>query len=90
VQTGAERLGELLVTGQIQPSGLAVNPMHVFFFALAALYCFAAEARLPWPLWKDTEEISFGRSLVAAGLMVLSLLVAMSSIKPIPFLYFEF
>lgn len=77
-------------TAKFNPSGLAVNPMHVGFFALGALYCFVVEARLPWPLWKDTEQVSFGRSLVAAGLMVLSLLVAMSSIKPIPFLYFEF
>ena len=72
------------------PSGLAVNPMHVGFFVLAVLYCFVLEARLPWPLWKDTEELTLGRAALAAGLLVLSLLVATSAIKPIPFLYFQF
>jgi alginate O-acetyltransferase complex protein AlgI len=76
--------------GSFNASGLAANPMHVGFFVLAVLYCFVLEGRLPYPLWKSLEQVSFARSLVAAALLILSLLVAMSAIKPIPFLYFQF
>src|SRR6185436_12742198 len=71
-------------------SGLAVNPMHVGFFALAMVYCFLLEGWLPWPLWKNMQQASFARSLLAAGLLILSILVATSAVKPIPFLYFQF
>jgi alginate O-acetyltransferase complex protein AlgI len=75
---------------EFNASGLVANPMHVGFFVLAAVYCFGLEPRLPWPLWKGTGEPTFGRSLLAAALIGLSVLVATSAVEPIPFLYFQF
>lgn len=71
-------------------SGLAANPMHVGFFVIAVFYCFAAEGRLAWPVWKDVDRVTPARAALATALIVLSLLVVSSSIKPIPFLYFQF